>query len=248
MIGLIAHMRATCITEMDCGANGECKRGICECYKPWKGPECSSLALLPVERHVSGYRLNGTSSWGGSILADSSNASTHWMWAAEMMGHCGLKSWRRNSRIILAKSESAVGPYKFVKELWPVFSHEPAATRAPSGEFVVYFTSDHYGTGTPLPCVPATFNPPNTTAGDATVHPGGRVCLGVCGNGSTFVNGDQGKPLCQDNKTIEQSSLVRFPTVMSWAWHPEGPWSIPVVVYNGSDGSDWGGGSLGASG
>lgn len=33
----------------------------------------------------------------------------------------------------------------------------------------------------------------------------------------------------------ERSPYVRFPTYMSYAKHPTGPWSTPVMVYSGSD-------------
>ena len=243
-----------CKDEMDCGANGACTGGVCHCTAPWVGPQCSNLALLPVDRGSSGYRPPSSSSWGGSILrgdgdggdggdgdgdGNSTTTTRHWMWASEMVGNCGLKAWTRNSRVVLAASAAGpAGPYAFVKELWPVFSHEPVAARAPTGEYVVWFTSDAYGTavgeaGGGAPCVPPCFDGGSA----AGVHPGGRVCLGGCANGSSFVPGDGGHPACADNRTIERSPLTRLPTVMSWAPHPLGPWSAPVVVYNGSDGS-----------
>ena len=35
-----------------------------------------------------------------------------------------------------------------------MFSHEPVATRAPTGEFVIYFTTTTLGCGSYGPCVP----------------------------------------------------------------------------------------------
>ena len=38
-----------------------------------------------------------------------------------------------------------LGPYTKVQTLFPAFSHEPSAYRAPTGEYVVHFTSTAYG-------------------------------------------------------------------------------------------------------
>ena len=40
-------------------------------------------------------------------------------------------------------------------------------------------------------------------------------------------------PECHDDKGIEHAADTLFPTFMTWARHPLGPWSEPVMVYSG---------------
>lgn len=62
------------------------------------------------------------------------------LWAAEMTEHCGINAWAGNSRIIHATSSSANGQYTRKEQVWEAFAHEPEVIRAPSGEFVMFFT------------------------------------------------------------------------------------------------------------
>lgn len=82
------------------------------------------------------------------------------MFASEMTGHCGIGSWEYNSRIVLARSSSAVGPYTFVREIFPTFAHEPTVGRGPNKEYVVWYTR---------------YNAINAST----------PCLGACVDGST---------------------------------------------------------------
>ena len=61
--------------------------------------------------------------------------------------------------MVLARSESAIGPYTFMREVFPVFAHEPTAGRGPNGEYVVWFTR---------------YQHLNSTG----------PCLGICGDGT----------------------------------------------------------------
>ena len=74
------------------------------------------------------------------------------MWAAEMEGHCGINSWTTNSHVVHAKSPSLDAPFVKTGEVWPAFSHEPNVVKAPSGEYVSYFTSSPPGAPTPKAC------------------------------------------------------------------------------------------------
>jgi len=89
-----------------------------------------------------------------------------------------------------------------------------------------------------------TTQPPNQPANRSVCPPpGGRTCAAClpapdpasnhpanqtsdaqcCTDGSTT-------PTCHDNKTIEHDGQTLFPTFMTWATHPAGPWSDPVMV------------------
>ena len=117
-----------CASELDCGLNGVCNTtsGQCACDAPWMGSTCSVLDLLPVQPNTGYHAFDAdgkpTSSWGGSVVSD--DRGGYFMFSSEMLGHCGIGAWTFNSRVILAKSRSAVGPYTFVRELLPAFAHE----------------------------------------------------------------------------------------------------------------------------
>ena len=65
----------------------------------------------PVPIPANGFRRDTTSSWGGSVLQ--SDDGHWWMWSAEMVDHCGIDSWTRNSRIVLASTASLAEPFQF---------------------------------------------------------------------------------------------------------------------------------------
>ena len=136
--------------------------GLCICEPPWIGPECSALDLLPVHPKT-GYQnvTNGEpiSSWGGCVVGDDKGG--YLMFFSEMLSHCGIGSWAYNSHVMMGYSNSAIGPYKAVKEIFPAFAHEPTVVRGPKGEYVVWFTR---------------YQQVNLTS----------PCLGVCTNGSTI--------------------------------------------------------------
>jgi hypothetical protein len=223
-LGLAAPAAAaSCKDAADCGYLGECgSAGACVCEHPWTGPECNRLALADA---APGLHETDTSTWGGSVLHGDDGRL--YMYSAEMVAHCGIQSWTRNSRVIVASADNAGAPFRFERELFGVFSHEPAAARAPTGEYVVYFTTTTLGCGTYGACVPAKIC--SGMGNGSTCNPGGPVCWTNC-------TGTAGTPeVCHDART-EASPLTRFPTYMSYAMHPLGPFSTPVMVYNGSDG------------
>jgi hypothetical protein len=51
------------------------------------------------------------------------------MFASEILVHCEIATWETDSRVILARSISPVGPFEFVREVFPAFAHEPTAGR-----------------------------------------------------------------------------------------------------------------------
>lgn len=208
-----------CVDWSDCGYLGKCLDGSCVCDHPWTGPECQQLDLAPVP-DAAGYQQANTSSWGGSVVRAENGRL--YMYASEMVGGCGIGSWTRNSRVVLASADNATSPFRFERELFGVFSHEPVATRAPTGEFVVWFTTTRFGCGTFGPCVPAPFNA-------SSDNPGGPTCWEGCHGGVTA-------PSCYDiDQDHRGRPSIRFPTFMAWARSPLGPYSTPVMVYNGSD-------------
>eukprot|EP00947_MAST-08B_sp_MAST-8B-sp1_P001928 g1928.t1 len=133
-----------CRDDTDCSLNGVCAAGTstCKCDAPWSGHRCETMDLLPAT-HGAGYRgVDGghnTSSWGGAVL--SGEDGLYHLWAAEMTEHCGIGAWAQNSRVIHATSATPGGAYVRKDVVYEVFSHEPEVVRAPTGEYVMYFTA-----------------------------------------------------------------------------------------------------------
>jgi len=82
--------------DADCGFNGARVYGSggapagqprCECQRGWRGPECQQLDLLPVLPGTGLFQPT-TSTWGGSIVHGDDGKL--YMYASEMVGHCGI--------------------------------------------------------------------------------------------------------------------------------------------------------------
>ena len=105
------------------------------CYSRIRTPcwnSCGKLSLQPASRsaglHAPGGSSPNTSSWGGAVAYDP--ASQRWqMFAAEMVGGCGINAWEANSRVVRASSATAGGEYVVEEEIKPHFAHEPMLAR-----------------------------------------------------------------------------------------------------------------------
>lgn len=194
-----------CRTRADCSMNGECdSSGVCRCTAAWTGSACDALNLVPSPKTLGYHAVdaasrNKTASWGGSIVYDD-DGSAH-MYAAEITGSCGMNVWLSNSRVIHAESpDPTTTPFTFAGEVAGVFSHEPIARRAPTGEYVVWFTA----------VLPPALPPVN----------GGKECTG-CVDGVSPAS-------CGTDSN--RNSTTPLPTYMVWSTEPNGPWSTPVMI------------------
>eukprot|EP00935_MAST-01C_sp_MAST-1C-sp1_P000992 g992.t1 len=178
--GRLTWPPAPCSSDADCSYNGVCASKLCKCDSAWKGDRCQTLALLPTTRDA-GLRLvdggTNTSSWGGGVLLDSSTGLYH-MWASEMLSHCGIDSWTTNSHVIHATSTDGIH-FTRKEEVWPAFSHEPNVIRAPTGEWVMYWTA--LAKGQPKPPVCNQCHDGVTPAAAQCVHAAG-------GTGPTYMS------------------------------------------------------------
>ena len=199
-----------CADDAGCNYNGACDTvsGACRCEPQWKGPRCNQLNLLPARSdRPLGYRgrdSNGTrvTSWGGStVIGDD---GTYWMYAAEITHGCGMNVWLSNSRVIVASSpDPASVPFTRRAVLAPAFAHEPIAQRAPTGEFVVFYTAA---------------NPPPTLPIN---RPRFDTCTGCAdGNSAAWCATD----------SEQRNASINLPTYMVYAKAPTGPWSAPQMV------------------
>ena len=159
LCGRVTWPPSLCSSDADCSYNGICtpSHNTCSCRPAWTGDRCQTLALLPTGRRTGLRLTNGTggniSTWGGGILQD--EKGVYHMWASEMREGCGIDSWTTNSHIVHATCESeTLAQCEFVRqeETQPAFSHEPNVVRAPSGEWVMYFTAAENRASTPILC------------------------------------------------------------------------------------------------
>lgn len=107
----LAGARA-CRTAHDCAFAGECVSGRCVCNAHWSGANCTVLNVQPAAVGAGGLHRINSSSWGGSVVWDP-DARVWRMFFADMELHCGLDTWKRNSRIGIATSANATGPFTF---------------------------------------------------------------------------------------------------------------------------------------
>lgn len=123
------------------------------------------------------------------------------MWAAEMVNGAGIKTWISNSQVVHAVADKPTGPYKRKAVVWPVFAHEPTVARAPTGEYVMYFTGGGPARGQKqIPCT-------------------GKSCNGFNGTSDLSCPNDQ-------QCTVDEP----LSSWMSWTADPNGPWSEPALV------------------
>jgi hypothetical protein len=202
-----------CITSVDCAMNGECTKlddsdaqapGKCNCFDGWKGDHCETLDLMPVDPQRAGLKLpnHDSSTWGGSVVY---RDGLYHMFASEIINDCGLYAWTTNSQVIRAVSKSPFGPYQKVEVILPVFAHDANIVEAPTGELVLYVTAQK------------------------GIIP--RDCRNGTFSGTTFVDTSASLMTRMRRRTAERNSTAPpKDTFMTWAPHPEGPWSEPVMV------------------
>lgn len=198
-----------CSDPADCSYNGVCSGGTCACHPQWMGKNCAQLNLVATDKgaglqsHNAGGRV---SSWGGSVIRG--DDGTYHMWAAEMTNNTGIVVWMSNSQIRHAISRTGpTGPYEPQDIAFGVWGHEPTAARAPTGEYVLFWTAKF---GDDVPC--------------------SHQQCGHGNNGDTVVDDQYCLP---DTKCVYRPDLT---TYMSYSKDPAGPWSAPVLVPKGAFG------------
>ena len=200
-----------CSSIDDCSANGECVAGVCVCDAAFTGKSCAVFNLLPLRpSEGEGYRryeLGGSrvSSWCGAVLLG--DDGKYHMWSSEMSNGAGIKAWNTNSQIVHAVADNPERPWDFKRQgvVFEAWSHEPSVVRAPTGEYVMYFSST-VGHGPDENAFPCT----------------GVLCPGKNGTSDASCPADEACTL--------PKSAWGMKTKMSYAPTPYGPWSSPLVV------------------
>eukprot|EP00927_Polykrikos_kofoidii_P066433 TRINITY_DN62032_c0_g1_i1.p1 TRINITY_DN62032_c0_g1~~TRINITY_DN62032_c0_g1_i1.p1 ORF type:complete len:441 (-),score=46.04 TRINITY_DN62032_c0_g1_i1:138-1460(-) len=137
IVATIDSAIATCESDIDCSLNGICNDGRCTCDVAWGGDRCQFLELMPAAKE-NGYKQEGRSSWGGSVIRD---GGMYHMFVEELVNECGLNTYGRNMRIARATSSSASGPYKPVDLVTNYSASTPHAVRDPNdGSWLVFIT------------------------------------------------------------------------------------------------------------
>ena len=205
--GSLETKQTRCQSDMDCSLNGVCSAGKCACDSAWTGATCASFNFVPGNVS-SGYRVmndpkwGNLSSWGGGGWYDH-KYQKYFMFVTELSGHCGMHTWTTNSQTIRASSDTPKGLYTREEVIFPVWSHEAVVTRAPTGEYVAFFSYNPK---------PGPKRPICTTCKDGSTDP---ACK------KKFENINQGRRLL-----IEDTD----PTYMSWTHDVRGNWSMPMMV------------------
>eukprot|EP01052_Picozoa_sp_SAG31_P015354 SAG31_NODE_984_length_10552_cov_4.679231_13_plen_438_part_00 len=196
---------APCHTDFDCSFNGKCSAGLCVCSPAWTGSYCHELNFLPANNRTGLNQLQiepPISHWGAAVLLGDDDL--YHMYASEIVNSCGVHAWCSNSQIVHATSPTAAGLYTRKEVIFKVFSHEPQVVRAPTGEYVMYFT--HY---------------PNGSATEFGVC----NCSGSGGNSHAF----PGLPKC-GGSPLNVSDPGPLSTYFSYSSSPNGPWSTPELL------------------
>ena len=196
-----SRFRTPCSSAADCSFNGKCAQsGSCSCYPQWMGKHCGQLRLIPTARDAglqSRDARGRVSSWGGSVVRG--DDGLYHMYAAEMTHHCGIVVWLSNSQIRHAVATRADGPFEARDLAEPVWGHEPTAARAPTGEYVLFWTASF---GKDVPC--------------------SKKPCEHCNDGDSIIDAS---PTCLPDTRCTYT--VPLLTYMSYARAPNGPWSKP---------------------
>ena len=169
----LAHSAAA--SDLACSLNGVVQNNTCKCDAPWKGSACSKLDIVPKKKGslpAYGFAPN-VSSWGGNAIQN--DAGTYDLWVSEMVNHCGLKTWGKNSRIVHATAANPNSAFTFESAALPVWAHNAAPVRAPKTHTACpgcYYLF-HIGSGTggsPVECGNTTEQTAPLAASSSLVH------------------------------------------------------------------------------
>lgn len=241
---------STCINSEDCSLNGNCTNGACVCRTPWQGVDCAQLQILPSSTSSGGaiYGVSPrTGSWGGNIV-QWADGKFH-LFVAEFAGNdCGMVSWKTNSMITHAISETGIdGTYARSDTALDAWAHNPEVV-VYKNELFLFHIGPGDGSSVKVNC---------SHSSQAFAAPGNYQTSPVGNAQTTFIHAapgphgpwmaagsvecDNPAPLVLRNGTV-LLMCSRSPTTSKhsgtpphWRLHradsPRGPWTTVAEVY-----------------
>eukprot|EP00755_Sulcionema_specki_P009995 Sspe_Gene.45205::Locus_22340_Transcript_1_1_Confidence_1.000_Length_1562::g.45205::m.45205 len=171
---------AKCITDMDCGLNGDCVSGSCRCDAGWTDPPeggnigCSYLKFEDSNPDAFGYLNSTADTWGGNPVYNPDDGRWH-VFTAMFSNGCSVNSWKTNSFIFHAHGPTATGPWTGSDVSVNIFAHNPQTLRLPDGTWLMYFIGGwHYPLSTRQNCTAGPVYPPESS--DAGLGPTADGC------------------------------------------------------------------------
>eukprot|EP01052_Picozoa_sp_SAG31_P012777 SAG31_NODE_755_length_12319_cov_6.335542_4_plen_1108_part_00 len=109
-----------CIDSESCSLNGRCVDSSCVCTRGWFGDTCQYLNVQTIDLTMpQGYgREPNVTSWGGSLIKSASGKAYH-LFATEETYGCGMTTWKSNSQVVHAVSDTPAGPFARVGVVVP---------------------------------------------------------------------------------------------------------------------------------
>lgn len=167
-----------------------------------------------------------------------------------MTDSVGIKAWITNSQIVHAVADAPrSAPWRFSRKevVMPVFAHEPTVSRAPSGEWVMYFTSN-FGEKRGSQCNPPCLRGHNGTSALQVPNPFILYCACV-GVGKLWpllpvkpdIHGRLALSFycqCPNDQQCHAEPRSPLSTFMSYSNSTSGPWSTPALVPSDHQGGD----------
>ena len=177
---LAATIGGKCTVHSDCNLNGKCllPQGSCKCLAAWKGDTCGVLNLAPAVKGAGLHAENqNMSSWGGAVAFDASSGK--WlMYAAEMVGGCGINSWESNSQVVRASSLSLDLPFTVDAVVKPAFGSEPSLAQTADGKWLLYSIGNSSSARNPRPDCSQGYTPKVSAVRNSFWSNGCHVALG----------------------------------------------------------------------
>jgi hypothetical protein len=159
---------ASCTSAFNCSGAGACVSGSCVCESGFIGPTCSMLDNRTALRVQSGFvpYSEGWWAWGSSVLLGD-DGQYHMLASVYPSDLNFFSTWLTRAQVVHASSPSPYGPFTLTGvalgygdvNAWDRSLMNPKLLRAPTGEYLLFYTGDAYNGSWPSPSDPIPVNP-----------------------------------------------------------------------------------------